>query len=1108
MPKLTTSARWLFASAVALASQITASATPLIDALDKAILDDLLEQYSTYVPTTCPGTDVDSATNLALDATTSFSYAWPGTNAASEWYAPFVPFEESLFQAVMSYDDGAGDRGWSIRVGTGGNVYSHFTDMYGETMPPQAHATAPWIDEVFQMVAVNTVLNKNTAYPQYCPGPNTENKDECKPYFLHQAGAYQQDDPFTDVPFFSPALARHCSGNSCSFLSWGTSAHVNTPFTSPVIYMNRYTNCGNGKIEHTQMMHNFADPNNALSTSTNIDQRYFNVGWGGVRASTLPFALEPNPTDGSLDYADPDNVDFLYLCNWGLDDPNKDTTPADSTVFKDLKDLGGYTTFVADGLLVNKTLPDVLPWCRKASDPTCSDASSCMVATCTDANIAAGYTRLQLKVRPNSSPNCAYHSMHNGYVGLQCDLRDKLFGQSSPYLSGGDPCMPWTALGFFNMRTNEGLPVEWVRHWSWSPNNYRTYFTVYETDTTKAINMVNDFFTNVGYSDELLIDVRPTSNIEEIPTGYDPASIPSFTWVYGKGEDYGDISKPVQGKSRRRIGSSSRDYTVFTINWWGASRLTHGNTYVNRGYMFHSNLGTAKATADSLIDSVYADQFGVEQFTPRRVDIYTKGSSFVVKTAASAGGQTTTCDSLAATLSCSGWSTPKSGFVPFFAITCGAQTHLGDDPYHFTPPFAGHGEFPGHGLIASPVRSYLCDGQDVSIRPTWKMLGFFDNTDAGCVGLSGSTYEETVCDTPTSSPSRSPSTSPTKKPMSPPSISPTTSQPTTSQPTKNPTSPPSVSPTTSQPTKNPTSSPSTANPTNGPTGSPTALPKDGYCSDNSGRCSVSDLSDCDCLIFERRLLMKKEEHPNTARRNSPGESMDNLFGPNRLPRALQTGGCSQYGKRSNCVAVAGCEWSGGACISSSPPATGQPSSSPTKQMTTPPTNPPSRLPTSPPTNPPSSPPTSPPTNPPSSSPTHPPSSPPPVAQLVSSAPVCQQHSQHLRQPMDQRMGRVQIQPSQLQGQLQPPLTHQRTDQVQIQRFQLQGQLHPPLTHQRADRLKTRRLQLQRQLLCQLLAVSVPNRQIVPTAGHAAITLVVGAILIHNAQTSDELFWIK
>jgi hypothetical protein len=79
-----------------------------------------------------------------------------------------------------------------------------------------------------------------------------------KPNFIHQAGAYWKDctnadgslaycsvadsaaGDYTEQSYFSPSVASHCAGQQCSFASWGTQAHVPTPFTSAAIYMNKY----------------------------------------------------------------------------------------------------------------------------------------------------------------------------------------------------------------------------------------------------------------------------------------------------------------------------------------------------------------------------------------------------------------------------------------------------------------------------------------------------------------------------------------------------------------------------------------------------------------------------------------------------------------------------------------------------------------------------------------------------------------------------------------------------------------------------------------------------------------------------------------------------
>ena len=246
-----------------------AAATSFAD-LDKAILTDFLTSYDDYPESTCGSEN---------SATTTASFDWPGQCSeipgqcsASPWIPSFRSYEESLFQASMSYTapptGDASDRSWTIRIGTGGNIYSHRApDLHGETMPPQNYASpntsaqqAPWIDEVHQMVVVNTNLNGN------------QNRYGRKAYFHHQAGAYQSDRDYMrqagQEPFYSPNLARHCEDNWCAFASWGTHAHVQnkwfgnpatesigTPFTSPVMYITKFSNCGDGVIEVTQLIH-------------------------------------------------------------------------------------------------------------------------------------------------------------------------------------------------------------------------------------------------------------------------------------------------------------------------------------------------------------------------------------------------------------------------------------------------------------------------------------------------------------------------------------------------------------------------------------------------------------------------------------------------------------------------------------------------------------------------------------------------------------------------------------------------------------------------------------------------------------------------------------
>ena len=195
--------------------------------------------------------------------------------------------------------------------------------------------------------------------------------------------------------------------------------------------------------------------------------------------------------------------------------------------------------------------------------------------------------------------------------------------------------------------------------------------------------MVNAMFDNRGNSNPLPIEVRTATSNSSPPVGYDPSTLSAFTFVYRKGEEY---STGVEGNSQRRIGSTdqgvgTRDYTVFTINWYGQSRLQPGSTYTNRGFYFNSDLGSVKATADDLLTKTSINEIGLEQWSPRKVGIYQTGTNFVVMAAESAGGQLTTCSSSTPTIVCSGTSTPETGNVPFFYTTCGALTHFGPDPY-------------------------------------------------------------------------------------------------------------------------------------------------------------------------------------------------------------------------------------------------------------------------------------------------------------------------------------------------------------------------------------------------------------------------------------------
>lgn len=86
------------------------------------------------------------------------------------------------------------------------------------------------------------------------------------------------------------------------------------------------------------------------------------------------------------------------------------------------------------------------------------------------------------------------------------------------------------------------------------------------------------------------------------------------------------------------------------------------------------------------------------------------------------------CSVTAASIVCTGKTTPQKISQPLFAITCGTQRYVGSDLYHFSPQRTDETE---------PIRSYVCSGQTASIRPNITLLGWFP--DGACAVIEAGT---------------------------------------------------------------------------------------------------------------------------------------------------------------------------------------------------------------------------------------------------------------------------------------------------------------------------------------------------------------------------------
>ena len=702
--------------------------------LDAALLNDLLPPISARC--------VESAQRSTGVGTFNLTYVpYPGdadrTFSTNAWRTE----KTHLYQATMTYHDSQNtNTSWTIRIGTGGNIYS-LIGPFGEAIPPQLWDFSPFVDEVWQ--AVPTDLSRNK------PG---KDKDGIHGHwFVHQAGSYKWDPPYTNDhgggggPIYGPSIAHYCTSSDgitgitvCTFASWGQHGWIPTFFSSPIIFVTRYAICGDGVLETTYAVHNMmtgrtnrksdevsmapmtaaartvtepssssgvenidgmVEHNNNKSrrrlqpmvdwADDEIEETPVSIGiislpWGGVRTSTLRDVVISRP-DGSLLDSPPPRPQ-------GFGDPRGHAPRT--------RDTGGFTIFAQDLPHPDNTPEFVLP-CRLPDGQTVDFCSNSQMME------TPGATRPSFIVgRENPAHlDISWSRPWQDVIGLELQ-------KTTTFHQGCLECQ----LQLTNPRTNATFPIKSVHHFIYQGTRF--VFSP-QQQGIGALDKLNSIFKAGDTIEITLADrgLRPEDNL-------------ALTHVHGTDDEYSGSSYfRMPTGIRYGLSHHVRDYTVWTVNAF--PKIDPGDTFVSRQYFMVDRYTKSARKAQEWVPETLQEQYDAGELPGNEIHLYAEdgGVSFgaIVGDEACTRGREV----------CIGSTVPTGLSRALFQVQCAGESFIGWDRYHFSPPSSEED--------ATPLRSYVCINQAIDVRPTFKLLGYFPEGE--CDILNGSTLDESFCST-------------------------------------------------------------------------------------------------------------------------------------------------------------------------------------------------------------------------------------------------------------------------------------------------------------------------------------------------------------------------
>ena len=575
---------------------------------------------------------------------------------------------------------------WKIRLGQAGNIYS-FVGPTGETVPPQDHNQAPWVDEVWQQVQ------------PLGPGGDNDWDPDSNAYFIHEAGTYQRDpSPTGGATEFPCGLVLQRSGGQCSGPDAG--GRYSCPLVAQDKNLGAAPNKGDGgfpvRLEGvlngvTQQKIDASIRHWCYNCEPNGRMYFYCSDCADVNEvnAALPANAEINvytQDDANTQYAlTPDCFDYTIPPFY---------SPTLGAYCKGIEGECGFMSWVR-----NKDSSDMK---NESTHPSTSFPTSKLTFLCLFFNSHPLQGQQAHLPTPWKSPMLylnRYVNCGNGVIEYT-QLRHNNVGSPDTFTYTN---VPWgavrtTVLPDVVMTNSETNSHEIITLQNWGAESL-----ILPLSSTLGYTM----FAQSGVAEE-----------DKLSLGH----------VYGTtAAGSGSYPRVRAGKA----ANTARDFTVYTINT--TPTISPGDTYSYRQYFIMDKYTEMATKGPMFAPEAIDDKYPAGGKVGRTIKLYSDLTGSAFGFSIDVNG----CTAPGATEVCSGSTTPQVGSKALFQVQCGSESVVTNNPYYFTPD--------GYAIEGGTVvRSYQCKNLAKGERPVWKLLGFFNAANCDTL-LDDKQFDEGYC---------------------------------------------------------------------------------------------------------------------------------------------------------------------------------------------------------------------------------------------------------------------------------------------------------------------------------------------------------------------------